>query len=53
VTFLEGFEQERFDFLAVYVRGFLRAFARAVELDPAPLVEALEDHLNRRTGPDG
>lgn len=52
-AFLESLEQERFDFLApVYVRGFLRAYARAVGLDSDPLVEELDAHLNR-TDPAG
>lgn len=36
-------ESDDFDFLApAYVRGFLRSYARFLEVDPAPLTEELE-----------
>jgi cytoskeleton protein RodZ len=41
--YLEALEQERFRLLpdAVYARGFLRAYAELLELDPEPLLDEL------------
>ncbi len=43
---LEALEQGRFDDLPgdVFARGFLRSYARVLQVDPTPLVEAF-DHL--------
>jgi cytoskeleton protein RodZ len=44
---LEAIERDDFDSLpgATFVRGFVRNYARFLELDPAPLMSALEGHF--------
>ncbi|WP_018231443.1 helix-turn-helix domain-containing protein [Thioalkalivibrio thiocyanodenitrificans] len=44
VSMLESLETDRFDALPVpaYVRGYLRAAARALDLDPEPLIAAFD-----------
>ncbi|WP_051229506.1 helix-turn-helix domain-containing protein [Paludibacterium yongneupense] len=44
---LEAIERDDFDSLpgATFVRGFVRNYARFLELDPAPLMAALEGHF--------
>ncbi|HYP23548.1 MAG TPA: RodZ domain-containing protein [Actinomycetota bacterium] len=42
-AFLMRMESDEFDFLApAYVRGFLRSYARYLEVDPGPLLEDFE-----------
>ncbi|UTH72562.1 RodZ domain-containing protein [Chromobacterium sp. IIBBL 290-4] len=44
---LEAIERDDFDALpgATFVRGFVRNYARFLEVDPEPLMEALEQHF--------
>ncbi len=45
-SYLAALEEERFDHLGgdVYVKGFLRSYARYLAIDPEPLVEAYRAH---------
>ena len=45
-SYLAALEEERFDHLGgdVYVKGFLRSYARYLGIDPEPLVEAYRAH---------
>lgn len=44
---LDAIERDDFDALpgATFVRGFVRNYARFLEIDPAPLMEALDGHF--------
>ena len=47
VTQIRALEEERLENLPepVYVRAFIRGYAHALKIDPAPLVERLHDAL--------
>lgn len=47
--FLIRMESDEFDFLApAYVRGFLRAYARFLQVDPEPLLDEFDERFGRQ-----
>jgi cytoskeleton protein RodZ len=54
VRYLQALEAEQFDLLpsTAHIRGFLRAYATHLKLDPAPLLAALSGELTPPSLPD-